>query len=401
MRTRVIINLEHFRENIKVVKERVGKDRLICVPVKANAYGHGALQIAEASLKTGADYLGTADVSEAAELRKGGIKAPILIFSQPHPDEIPEIIKENLTPFISDIDFASALNEQVTAANRRFAEVLGSAAPNVKLPVHLKIDTGMMRMGCNTEESLALAGHIASCKGLKLAGTATHLAVSDSTEERDIEYTEKQLSLFKNAVDAIRASGIDPGIVHAANSGAVILHPDSWLDMIRPGILLYGYKTAQENKSLSDHYNNLKEFKPITVKPVMEFKCSITLIKKVKKGESVSYGRTWTAQKDTFIAILSVGYADGLPRLASNKWQVLINGRVFPLVGLITMDQCCVNLCTDDMKTLQDIKRWDEAVIFGDYTESKYGAAALAETIGTIPYEITCNVSKRAAREYV
>jgi len=404
MHTKAVIHLERFRENIKAVKDRIGKDRLICVPVKANAYGHGALQIAEESIKAGVNCLGAATVSEGIELRKGGIKAPILIFSQPHPDEIPEIIRENLTPFISDIDFASAVDEQVTAANKRFAEVLGNAAQNVKLSVHLKIDTGMKRVGCDADDSLALARHIASCQGLKLTGTATHLAVSDSTEERDISYTKTQLEIFKKAVDAIRESGIDPGIIHAANSGALILHPDSWLDMVRPGILLYGYKTAQENKSPSDHYTYLEKYNPISVKPLMELKCIITLIKKVKKGESVSYGRTWTAEKDTFIAVLSAGYADGLPRLASNKWQVLINSKTFPLVGRITMDQCCVNLCTNDMKTLPDINRWDEAVLFGGYAENttgRYDAAALAEIAGTIPYEITCNVSKRAVREYV
>ncbi|MCL2214686.1 MAG: alanine racemase [Treponema sp.] len=401
MCARALIYLEHLKGNIKSVKNRTGEGRLICVPVKADAYGHGAIQIARASLEAGVGFLGTATVSEGKELRKEGIKAPILIFSQPHPDDIADIIRENLTPLVSDIDFTRALNEHVTTANLRFAEVLGSAAQNVKLPVHLKIDTGMRRLGCNADESLDLARFIASCQGLELTGTATHLAVSDSTEEQDIAYTKTQLEIFNKAVSSIRASGINPGIVHAANSGAVILHPDSWFDMVRPGILLYGYKTAEENKSPSDHYMNLKEYAPITVKPVMELRCAVTLIKKVKKGESVSYGRTWTAEKDTFIAVLSAGYADGLPRLASNKWQVLIGGEAFPLIGRITMDQCCANLCTDDMKTLPNIRRWDEAVIFGGQASDTHSAAALAEITGTIPYEITCNASRRAGREYL
>ena len=402
MRTRAIIHLDNLIENIKSVKDRIGEEKLICVPVKADAYGHGALQIAEESLKAGVYCLGTASVSEALELRKGGIKAPILIFSQTFPDEIPDIIRENLTPFISDIDFADELNEQVIKTNLRFADVLGSAAQNINLPVHLKIDTGMRRAGCPADEALALARRIASCQGLKLTGIATHLAVSDSTDEQDITYTKDQIEIFKNLLDEIRTAGIDPGIVHAANSGAVILHPDSWFDMVRPGILLYGYKTAEENKCHFDHYSLLKKLTPITVKPVMELRCAITLIKKVKRGESVSYGRTWTAEKDTYIAILSAGYADGLPRIASNIWQVLINGKVYPLIGRITMDQCCVNLCTDDLAALPDIKRWDEAVIFGGQTSLRqHDAAELAEKSGTIPYEITCNVSMRVVREYV
>jgi len=403
MRAKAIIKLGELKNNINSVKARIG-ERLICVPVKADAYGHGALEIAKAGIESGAYCLGIADVQEGKELRKGGIKAPILLFSQPSPAEIADIIKENLTPFISDIDFASALNKQIEATNRQFAEILGSAAQKIKLQVHLKIDTGMGRMGCTADESLALARHIVSCPGLELAGTATHLAVSDSTENKDIDYTNMQLAAFKNSIDAIRAAGINPGIVHAANSGAVILHPDSWLDMVRPGILLYGYKTAEEEDAPPEHKKKLSEFKQINVNPVMELRSAVTLIKKIKKGCSVSYGCTWTADKDTYIAVLSAGYADGLPRLASNKWQVIINGKTFPVIGRICMDQCCVDLQTNNMDSLPDIKRWDEAIIFGDQNKNaagKRGAAALAEITGTIPYEIVCNVCKRAQRVYV
>ena len=402
MRTKAIIKLGNLKENIISIKERIG-DRLICMPVKADAYGHGVLETAKAGIESGAYCLGIADAQEGKELRKGGIKTPILLFSQPDPVEIPEIIKDNLTPFISDIDFASILNEQIETTNRQFAEILGSAAQKIKLQVHLKIDTGMGRMGCMADESLALARHITSCPGLELAGIATHLAVSDSAENNDIDYTNMQLAVFKNSVDAIRAAGLNPGIVHAANSGAVILHPDSWLDMVRPGILLYGYKTVEEEDAPSEHKKKLSGFKQINVKPVMELRSAVTFIKKIKNGESVSYGRTWTADKDTYIAIISAGYADGLPRFASNKWQVIINGKTFPVIGRVCMDQCCVDLQTNNMDSLPDIKRWDEAVIFGDQTKTasgRNGAAALAEITGTIPYEITCNVSKRVPRVY-
>jgi alanine racemase len=342
------------------------------MPVKADAYGHGASEIAKTSLEAGVYCLGVATVTEGMELRKGGITAPILLFSQPHPDEIPELVQARLTPFVSDAWFASALNER-------------SSAEGVKLPVHLKIDTGMGRLGCAPEEAPALARHIASCSALELAGTATHFAVSDSADERDRAYTRAQTALFMEAAAAVRDAGFDTGIVHAANSGAVIQHPDAWFDMVRPGILLYGYKAVEENSPpLSSQ--------PLKVRPVMELRSIVSLIKKVKKGETVSYGRTWTAPQDTLIAVLPAGYGDGLPRPASGKWQAVIGGKTYPLAGRICMDQCCVDLGADS-----PVRRWDEAVIFGG---SAPDAAALAGAVGTIPYEITCNINKRVPRLY-
>lgn len=379
MRTRAIIHLDCFKKNIISVKTRIGKNRLICVPVKADAYGHGAVNIAKTCLEAGASCLGVASVSEGLALRKRGIKAPILLFSQPNPDEIRNIVSAGFIPFISDMEFASTLNNCAKSAKK-------------KLSVHLKIDTGMGRIGCTPKEAPELARQITKFHWLKLTGTATHLAVSDSTNRRDIDYTKKQIACFKKAVKAIRAAGIDPGLVHAANSGAVILHPDAWFDMVRPGILLYGYKSMVEYEAPLDQLKKLSRFKTLTVEPVMELRSTVVLIKRIKKGESVSYGRTWTAENDTFIAVLSVGYADGLPRLASNKWQVLIGNQLYPLVGRISMDQCCVNL---GKKT--KINRWDEAIIFGSPGND---AAALAKITGTIPYEITCNINKRVPRVY-
>jgi len=370
MRTRAKIHLDRFSGNIGAVKTRIGQDRRICLPVKANGYGHGAVEIARASMEAGVYCLGIAVVTEGTVLRKGGITAPVLLFSQPHPDEIPEVISAKLIPFISDKWFADALNKQ-------------AFIDKVKLPVHIKIDTGMGRVGCFPEEALSLAQHITACPSLELAGTATHFAASDSIDAQDIAYTQRQFTRFKEAVDAIKSAGIDPGIVHAANSGAVILHPETWLDMVRPGILLYGYKTVEENTAVN---------KPIKVQPVMELISTVTIIKRVKKGETVSYGRTWTASRDTDIAVLPVGYGDGFPRLASNKWQVVIRGKKYPQVGRICMDQCCVDLGPES-----DVQRWDEAVIFGGNAPD---AESLAETVNTIPYEITSNINRRVPRVY-
>ena len=358
--------------------------------VKANAYGHGALQIAKKSLELGAYCLGVATVSEGLSLRKSGIKSPILLLSQSHQNEIQDIIKGRITPFISDIDFASILNKQVKAAR-------------IKLPVHIKIDTGMGRVGCSVKDAVSLAKHIKKCSALKLTGTATHLAAADSANLNDIDFTNQQLSRFKKTVTAIKAARINPGIVHAANSGGIILHPESWLDMVRPGILLYGYKAAHEYELPFANIKKLSKHKTLMVEPVMELISSVVLIKKIKKGESVSYGRTWVAEKDTFIAIIPAGYADGLPRLASNKWQVIIKGEVYPLIGRVCMDQCCVDIGPKPV-----VQRWDEAVIFGQNIIPEdpnlpivmQDAAALADVAGTIPYEITCGINTRVPRVY-
>jgi alanine racemase len=373
MRTKAIIHLDNFIENINAVKARVGKKTLICVPVKADAYGHGAVEIAKTSIEAGVCCLGAAAITEGLELRKKGVNVPILLFSQPQPEEIPEILSASLIPFVSDISFVDALNKK-------------AAAEGKKVPVHIKIDTGMRRLGCMPEEALSLAKHIRACSGLELAGVATHFAVSDSADDEDAAYTKQQIALFKEIVDSIKSAGIEPGIVHAANSGAVILHPDAWFDMVRPGILLYGYKTVEES-GIADF-----PYEPIFVKPVMELRSVVVMIKSVKKGKTISYGRTWTAPKDTNIGILSAGYADGLPRLASGKWQAVVGGKTYPLAGRICMDQCMVDLGVD-----ADVKRWDEAVIFGGEAED---ADELAKRIGTIPYEITCNINKRVIRVY-
>ena len=362
--TRAIVHLDRFLGNFRAIQERIGP-RYICVPVKADAYGHGATEIARLSIEAGAYCLGVATVQEGAALRNEGISSPILLFSQSMPFEIPEIIKNELTPLVSDGEFIEMLAK--TAAEAK-----------IRLSVHLKIDTGMGRIGCLPAEAPSLAKKIVGTTALEYAGTATHLAVSDSSAPEDLVYTKQQIDRFREALEQIRAAGVDPGIVHAANSGAVTLHPDAWFDMARPGIILYGY--------------NLTGTPSPKVEPVMELRTNVALIKWVKKGESVSYGRTWTSPNDTAIAVLPVGYADGLPRLVSNKWQTVISGKTYPLVGRVCMDQCMADIGPDS-----NVRRWDEASIFGGPAPS---AAILAERIGTIPYEITCNINKRVPRIY-
>ena len=204
--TRAIIHLENFLRNLETVREKTGGKSRICVPVKANAYGHGAVEVSRCAVKAGAEYLAVATVPEGAELRAAGISAPILLFSQALPEELPDIISNELTPFVSDSDFI---------------DVIALAAGQVKrkVTVHLKVDTGMGRLGCSPKEASALAVKIASQKSLALGGVSTHLAVSDSLEKDNVAYTKEQLCKFREAVDSIKNAGIEPGIVHAANSG--------------------------------------------------------------------------------------------------------------------------------------------------------------------------------------
>ncbi|MDR2110318.1 MAG: alanine racemase [Spirochaetaceae bacterium] len=362
--TKVIIDLDRFRGNIRAVRDRIGPGPFICVPVKADAYGHGAVRIAGAALSAGVRYLAVATVREGAELRDAGITAPILLLSIPLPEEIPDLVSRELIPLVGDRDFASGAALAAERAGKR-------------LPVHLKIDTGMGRVGCRPEEAAGLAAHVAGLKSLEYAGTATHLASADSTGEEDARYTREQLERFTGAVAAIRKAGFDPGIVHAANTGAVAFRPEACFDMVRPGILLYGYPPAGAL---------------LPAAPVMKMVTRVVFMKKVRKGETVSYGRTWTAPKDTVVATLPVGYGDGLPRGLSGNHSVLIRGRLYPLVGRICMDQCMA-----DLGPAPDIDRWEEVAVFGGGAPS---AADIARKLNTIPYEITCNINKRVPRVY-
>jgi len=359
--TRAIIHLDNFRKNITAARKKAGPHPKLCVPVKADAYGHGAVAISRCALEAGADYLGVAAVSEGMELRAAGITAPILLLSQSLPDELPDIISAKFIPMVSDSEYIEEADRAAERAKKQ-------------LVVHLKVDTGMGRLGCRPEDASALAEKIISCKNITIGGSATHLAVSDSLEPDDIAYTKEQLRQFREAVASIKNAGIDPGIIHAANSGALVFHEDSYFDMIRPGIFLYGYSPDDS-----------------TV-PVMELRSAVVSIKKIKKGESVSYGRTWVAPEDTFIGIIPAGYADGFPRLLSNDHSVVIKNTRYPIAGRICMDQCMI-----DLGNATGVQRWDEAIIFGP---GFITAADIAKKLTTISYEVMCNINKRVPRIY-
>ena len=367
--TQAHINLDNLHENINIIKKYIKSGTKLCCAVKADGYGHGAVRVSVAALKAGASFLAVASISEGIELREAGIVAPILSLSLPLKDEIPSLIVHSITPLVFDTEFIDQLNEVAISMHR-------------KIPVHLKIDTGMGRVGCSKEEAATLAKKIAFTEGLYLEGVCTHLACADSLLEDDIAYTKKQISNFSYAVEQIKKEGINPGILHCSNSGAIFLHPEAHFDMVRPGIVIYGYSSCAKEMG-------------IELKPVMEFSSQIVAIKHFKKGDSVSYDRTWVAKEDCDIGVIPAGYADGLLRRLSPGLEVSINGKMYPIVGRICMDQCMVYLGKD-----YDVKRWDKVIFFGPEKNCNT-AEDLANSIETISYEILCGVNKRVPRIYV
>jgi alanine racemase len=373
--TKALVSLALLRENIRAVRARIGPNPLICFPVKADGYGHGAIQVSQTAISAGVQYLAVATVSEGTELRSAGITAPILLLSVPSVSELPTVVNAHLIPFVADRDFVSALS--------RIASELGK-----RVSVHLKIDTGMGRVGCRPESAAELAAFIVAQSSLELAGTATHFAVADSCEPRDVEYTEGQLRRFREAVEAIRAAGISPGIVHSANSGAVTLHENAFFDMIRPGIILYGYPPKVPSDWPSEGAVALAR----AIRPIMTVVTEIAFVKRVKPGECVSYGCLWTAERETWIATLPLGYADGLRRDLMGKLKVYIREKPFPVVGKICMDQCMVD-CGENA-----FERGEPVTVFGGVAPDAGDVAAL---VGTISYEITCGINKRVVRVYI
>jgi len=368
--TRAIIHLERLKANIAEIRKKIGTKPAICIPVKADAYGHGAVRVGIAAIKAGAKFLAVASVQEGIELREAGIVAPILLFSLPIPEELEDVVRYHITPLVPDAEFVHLVGKT--------AERLGEI-----LPVHIKIDTGMGRIGCRPETVMELVKVLKAYPALHWEGTATHLSVADSLDPEDRAYTQKQLDRFAEAVDRLRQGGFNPGILHAANSGAVVLHDNSYFDMVRPGLLAYGYPPLP----------SLSEIVP--VKPVMELQTHVVFVKQVHPGESISYGRIWKAAQETTIGTLPIGYADGLPRRLSGKLSLSIKGSRYPLVGRICMDQCMIDLGMDS-----PVHRWEPVTVFGG-TDEDPTAADLAELLGTIPYEITCGINKRVPRVYV
>ncbi len=367
--THARVHLGNIRKNIEGIRQAVGRDRKVLIAVKANGYGHGAVEVSRMAERTGlVDWLGVATVPEGLELRKAGLRLPILKFSPAFPEEMAAAVENGITLAVGERVNIEAL-QSVCKANGR------------KGRVHLKVDTGMGRVGVSVDEAASLALFIErECPDLLLEGVFTHLPVSDELQQ--MPYTKEQVDLFKQAVaDIVKALGRTPELVHCSNSGAVLGHEEAWLSMVRPGIMIYGY------------YPDETTPRTIPLYPGISFLSRISFLKRVKKGTSIGYGRTWVAPEDTWIATMPAGYADGFNRLFSNCGRVLVNGKSYPIVGRVCMDQSMFNLGPQT-----DAKVGDEVVLIGRSGGQEITTYEWAKVLKTITYEVTCQLNPRVER---
>lgn len=379
--TRTVIYNQNLINNISEIKKNLREGVKLCCAVKADGYGNGGINAAQIAEKMGAAYLAIATVSEGIELRQNNIKTNLLLLSPCSPEEFPELIQNKITPVVFDREMISLFNSE--------AEKHGKT----KHPVFLAVDTGMGRIGCYPDEAHEIAEKIANSSSLTLSGMITHFAVSDSISEENIEYTKKQYQQFMQAIENVKNAGIDPGIRTCSASAAGIAIPEYQLDMIRPGIILYGYYADEVSKEYL-----CKKNISLNLKPVMQFETAVAAIRHFTPGQSVSYGRTWVCDRETDIAVLPVGYADGLLRRNSPGLKVSINGKPYPVVGRICMDQCMADIGPNN----NEVKRWDKAIIFGPKDKGAIcDAEDLARSTGTIPYEIMTSIGKRVEKTYI
>ncbi|TRY18208.1 alanine racemase [Tessaracoccus rhinocerotis] len=364
------VDLGAINENLRIAGERAA-GRAVLAAVKADAYGHGLVEVSRSIQEAGtAQWLGVALVSEGRQLRAAGITLPVLKFTLTCPDELADALEAQLV---------------LTVADQPGIDAVAAAAASAGLvaPVHLKVDTGMRRIGAEPGDAVALARRVAENEHLALDGLYTHLPVSDVPD--GVDFTRDQLALFESVAADVRAAVGPVPWVHAANSGAVLGHDLGSTNLVRPGIMVYGSYPDPE----TPHTRELR--------PVERWTARVAFVKQVRAGESVGYGRTWTAPRDTWVATVGIGYGDGYSRLLSNRGRMLVGGRSYPVVGRVCMDQTMLDLGPDS----GGVSAGDEAVLVGRDGGEEIRTAEIAELMGTIPYEVTCLVTSRVPRRYV
>ena len=361
------IDLSNLAHNITSMKRSLKPGTKFLAVIKANAYGHGIVQISNAALRCGADYLGVAIPEEGKTLREAGITAPILDFGGLLPENANMIVDYDITPTVFSPVILKALQEK-------------AAQKGKKIKIHIKVDTGMNRIGIKTEEELnALLELLKECPDIIFEGMYTHFAVS---ELPDKSFTLMQGERFRHFAELVRKAGYHP-ILHAANSGALLDLPDLHFDMVRGGLAMYGYYPGEFSS------------REVELKPILTWKTCVVHVKNMEPGETVSYGRTFTAERPTRVATLPVGYGDGYKRSLSNKAYVLIHGKRVPVIGTVCMDQL---MC--DVSELCDVAVGDEAVLIGSQGSEHIDAEEMASWADTISYEILLSISERVPRLY-
>ncbi len=376
------IDLSAYAHNIRELRRITQPQARLMAVVKANGYGHGAIEVARTALQNGAELLGVARLHEAVELRKAGLAAPILIFGYSPPESTPTIVDNELIQTVYSPASAQALSEQ--AARR-----------GEKIKVHIKIDSGMGRLGLLVDDpadkpspgsaaarSISDVKTISRLANVEVEGIFTHFATADSADK---SYATAQLKRFTGFLGRLESDGLKPPLRHAANSAALIDLPDSHLDLVRPGIATYGL-----NPSAEIHQNRVQ------LRPVMTLKSRIIHLKQVPAGFHISYGITYRTDKPTTIATVPVGYADGINRMLSSRGYMLVHGQRVPIVGRV-----CMDLTMLDVGALHDVQIEDEVVVFGRQSDEALAADELATTLGTINYEIVTSIAGRVPRIYI
>lgn len=362
--TRAIIDLGAVSYNVAEIRKKIGNERGLMAMVKADGYGHGAVEISRTALRSGADSLGVAISGEGQQLREAGIEVPILVVGLSPPEEAYKVVKFRLSQTVATVELLEALDSEAGKAS-------------TKVNVHVKVDTGMGRVGINPDDAVSFVRRVKDFRNLNLEGIFSHFPSSD---ERDKTFSMGQLQLFNQVISNLQLAGIEVPQKHMANSGAVLDLPQSYYDMVRPGIMLYGiYPSREVSRS-------------IKLRPAMTFKTKVAQVKVVPAGTPISYGRTFITNKKTTVATLPVGYGDGYNRLLSNRGEVLIKGHRAPVIGNVCMDMCMV-----DASGVEDVRPGDEVILFGEDPP----VWEFATKIGTIPNEVVCAVSKRVPRLYI
>ncbi len=374
-RTWAEVSLDNAKQNFKLIKKKIGKTKLCCV-IKADGYGHGAVALASLYERLGADFFAVSNIDEAKELRDAGIDTPILILGYTPVENARDLAMLDIRQSVYSLEYAKALSAKCVEEG-------------VEIFIHIKLDTGMSRIGFMCQEfprdnnSIMEIKDACSLPGLLAEGIFTHFCVSDSPEDGK-DFTNKQYSNFKHTINSLKENKIRFIIAHCSNSGAIEDYPETYSNMVRAGIILYGLAPSPELKGKMD------------IKPCMSMKTTVAHVKTIKKGATVSYGRTFTAPRDMKIATVPIGYADGYIRAYAKDGYMIINGKRADILGRICMDQTML-----DVTDIDDVKIGDEVIVFGSGEFGERTADDLAESAGTINYEVVCNISKRVPRMYV
>jgi alanine racemase len=375
----LIHNFESIRSYVNPATEKRRMPRQVLCIVKGNAYGHGGPEVTKALEQAGSDWFGVTCTEEGIALRKAGVRKPILILTSFVPGEEKRLLEHNLTAVIHRCEQLAQLE---SAAARRGKK---------KVSFHLKIDSGMNRLGIAPSSVDCFARQLAKSRRLQLGGVMTHFASSEAFSDTAAgRQTREQEERFFAALERLRALGIDPGIIHLANSGAIVTRPETWADMVRPGVILYGYHPGY------DPVERRAEFeKRLALEPVMSLRARIISLRDVPAGSGVGYGSGFVPQRPSRIAVLAAGYGDGIHRSLSNRGNVLIRGKLAPMVGIVSMDVTMV-----DVTAVPGVEIGDPATIYGTDGKFTHPANLVARSVGTVTSDLLCAVSHRVPRLY-